>query len=102
MFERNSLRLTFKGKKFYYQAEELESQESVDQTRYVLLFPSLKKAKDFDKASRKAHMTVKNYFGSYHQVIREKFEFHRSNLQNKNEENLYSGLLTVQEVERKS
>lgn len=52
MFERKSLRLTLKGKKFYYQAEELQSQEVADRNRYVILFPSLKKVRDFDKTSR--------------------------------------------------
>lgn len=101
MFERNSLRLTLKGKRFYYQAEELQSQEVADRNRYVILFPSLKKVRDFDKTSRNAHMTIRNYFGSYHQVVRISFEFHRSSLKNLNDENLYSGLLTVQEVDRK-
>lgn len=101
MFERNSLRLRFKGKKFYYQAEELQPLKNEKGTRYAILFPDLKKAKEFDKTSRNARMTVKNYFGSYHQIIRTGFDLRQSNLKDQNDEALYSGLLTVQEVGRK-
>ena len=102
MFERNSLRLNFKGKSFFYQAEQVDTHGSADQCHYAILFPSLKKAKAFDKASRKGHMTVKNYFGSYHQVFRTDFKFQESNLTNQADETIYSGLLTVQEAKRKS
>ncbi len=102
MFERNSLRVSFKGKQFFYQAEELSSQGVEKTCRYAILFPDLQAAKKFDKVTRHCHMTIKNFFGSYHAVIRNRFKIHKSILSAKDSSQMYSGLLTVQEVGRKS
>ncbi|GKS82050.1 hypothetical protein LPAF129_17360 [Ligilactobacillus pabuli] len=102
MFERNSLRLISKGKKTFYQAEELNTRGMVNQSRYALLFPNLKAAQDFDQLSRKCHMTIQNFFGSYHEITRTDFEVQKSNLTDQAEHEIYRGLLTVQEVRRKN
>lgn len=102
MYERNSLRLISKGKKSFYKVEELSTTETGEQSRYALLFPDLNAVQKFDQLSKKGSMTVQNFFGSYHEIKRTSFEFHKSHLKNHDDRPIYSGLLTVRLIRRKS
>ncbi|GBG94370.1 hypothetical protein LFYK43_08290 [Ligilactobacillus salitolerans] len=101
MFERNSLRLSTKGKQYFYQAEELGSKKE-DCERYAIFFTDLAAVHQFEKSSRSATLTVKNFFGSYHPVAVKGFEYHQSNISDSKHQELFTGVLTVQQIGRKS